>query len=123
MTYRLTPSDAVVRLADGVFIPDDPQNADRQRYEAWLAEGNTPRPAAAPPAPDPDARFLAKTAIYRRATDAELEALEATLPSLPLRERLMWQDAEGGLVRVAEVRPVFAAVLGEERAEALLAPA
>jgi hypothetical protein len=35
----------------------------------------------------------------------------------------MWQDAEGGLVRVGDVRPLFVAVVGEERAEELLAPA
>ncbi|MDH5560593.1 MAG: hypothetical protein OEY59_07020 [Deltaproteobacteria bacterium] len=30
---------------NGESIPDDPRNAARQRYEAWLLEGNQPDPA------------------------------------------------------------------------------
>ena len=35
----------VVRLADNVFIPMDPDNTDYQAYLKWVAEGNTPLPA------------------------------------------------------------------------------
>lgn len=87
------------------------------------------RPVPAPePVPEPDPatppapRHLAKTAIIRRATDAELELLTATLASLPLRERLLWQDAEGGVVIVDEVRPLFVDAVGAARADELLAP-
>ena len=50
MTYTLTQSECcVIRDADGAAIPDDPLNADWRAYQAWLAAGNTPTPAPAPP--------------------------------------------------------------------------
>lgn len=39
-------TDVIQRVADGAFIPHDPQNTDWQKYEAWLATGNTPLPSA-----------------------------------------------------------------------------
>ena len=71
-----------------------------------------------PPAP---MRSIAKTTIYRRATDQELALLEATLPTLPLRDRMMWQDAVGGTVYVEEVMSFFVAAVGQTRANELLA--
>jgi hypothetical protein len=49
--YQLTAGTGVVRASDGATIPNDPRNADWQAYAAWLAKGNAPDPAAAPPAP------------------------------------------------------------------------
>ena len=51
MTYQLTTSNMIVRLADNAFIPPDPANTDYQAYLAWLAEGNTPLPAPEAPRP------------------------------------------------------------------------
>ena len=42
-------SGTIFRRADDAFIPNDPENLDRQEYDAWVAAGNTPDPAAPPP--------------------------------------------------------------------------
>jgi hypothetical protein len=39
----------IVRDEDGAFIPFDPDNVDYQEYMTWLAEGNEPAAAVAPP--------------------------------------------------------------------------
>ena len=51
MTYQLTTTSYILRLADNAMIPQDPANRDFVEYQAWLAAGNTPEPAPAPPAP------------------------------------------------------------------------
>lgn len=48
MTYQLTSSSTIVRLADNAFIPADPANTDYQAYLAWIEEGNEPLAAPAP---------------------------------------------------------------------------
>jgi hypothetical protein len=50
MTYQLTHTDCILRLADNAFIPPDPANTDYAAYLAWLEAGNTPEPA---PEPEP----------------------------------------------------------------------
>ena len=54
MTYQLTSSDSILRLADNAFIPQAPGNRDYREYLDWLEAGNTPEPAPAPPAPGPN---------------------------------------------------------------------
>jgi hypothetical protein len=51
MTYQLTCGDSIHRSSDNAFIPPDPSNRDYREYLDWLAAGNTPEPAPAPPAP------------------------------------------------------------------------
>ncbi|WP_169307516.1 DUF4376 domain-containing protein [Chitiniphilus eburneus] len=45
--YR-TMGDCIIRVQDGASIPADPDNYDYLDYLAWIAEGNTPLPAAGP---------------------------------------------------------------------------
>lgn len=48
--YQLTAGSAVLRVADGAFVPSDPLNRDWIAYQGWLDAGNTPDPAPPPPA-------------------------------------------------------------------------
>jgi hypothetical protein len=47
--YRLSDDGWIVRLADMAFIPPDPRNADRQRYDEWIEAGGVPDPYEPPP--------------------------------------------------------------------------
>lgn len=99
------------RMIDGVLVAltTEEEAARAAEEAAW-----TPPPAE---------RLIAKTTIYRRATDAEITAFQAFLSTqATLRQRLMWQDAEGGLVRLDDVEPLAVALFGEARAAVLLAP-
>ena len=73
MTYQLTTSDTILRLADNAFLPPDPANTDYAAYLAWLEAGNTPDPAPEPVAPVPltPAERLAVSGL----TVADLKAL------------------------------------------------
>jgi len=51
MTYQLTTSTSILRLADNACIPPDPANRDYRDYLEWVEAGNTPEPAPEPPAP------------------------------------------------------------------------
>jgi hypothetical protein len=70
VSYKLTAGTAVVRVADGALIPNDPANVDRQAYELWLGAGNTPLPADPPPPPSNVAESAA------RARSTKLEEIE-----------------------------------------------
>lgn len=109
-----------------VAVPYIARPGDAAAANQWiLAEIATGayavQPFAPPPEPAAPPRTIAKTTIYRRATDAELTLLEATLAALPLRQRLLWQDAEGGTVYVEDVEPFFVQAVGAARAAQLLA--
>jgi hypothetical protein len=79
-------STSVLRREDNATIPDDPANRDRQEYNSWLADGNTPDPPdppEEPPAPTPvelpahpEAEMDAATKGY---VDTEVAKLRATL--------------------------------------------
>jgi hypothetical protein len=44
-------SEMILRRVDGAFIPNDPANRDREAFELWVAEGNTPDPPDEPEQP------------------------------------------------------------------------
>ena len=56
MSYQLTATDVILRIADNTFIPPDPANIDYAAYLEWVAAGSTPAPAPElPTPPDPTA--------------------------------------------------------------------
>ena len=53
MIYRKTATNAIQRILDNAFIPDDPDNRDYAEYLRWVAAGNTAENYVAPPPPIP----------------------------------------------------------------------
>jgi hypothetical protein len=86
--YRLTADDVIIRTEDGASIPGDPDNTDRQVYDAWIAKGGVPDPYVKPPPAIPpqisDRQFFQQLALA--GTITEKEALEAvkvgTIPAV-----------------------------------------
>lgn len=70
--YKLNSHGSITRTADGAFIPADPENTDYAAYLAWLAEGNTPKPADAP---DHEAIIEAKKQAVRAVREVVLGRL------------------------------------------------
>lgn len=76
-----------------------------------------------PPTPPPPPRIVYKADIWRRATDAEAEAMDAMLDSQPVRLRRMWTDAtqlQSDDELFAVIEGALVSAFGAERAGELL---
>jgi hypothetical protein len=111
--YQLTTSTSIIRLSDNAFIPADPGNRDFAEYTAWLADGNTPEPVPAPPAPGPD--YLAFwDALLVSTVYASLR--EQSFTSLPMNTIAtefiaLIGDAKAGRANEAAIQASMAAIL------------
>jgi hypothetical protein len=113
MTYQLTSSDSILRLADNAFIPQAPGNRDYREYLDWLEAGNTPEPAPAPPAPGPD--YLA---FWDALTTSTIYAAirEQSFTSLPMNTLAtefiaLIGDAKAGRPNEAAIQQSMTAIL------------
>lgn len=93
MSYRLTENPRMVlRVADGVWIPDDARNGDYAEYTRWLAAGNVPEPYVPPPPAVPAAvsAFQARASLHLAGLLPTVEAMIADAGT-PTVVRLAWE--------------------------------
>ncbi|RAI36229.1 hypothetical protein CH341_30470 [Rhodoplanes roseus] len=93
--YRAGPFDTIVRLSDGMVIPTDPANRDRQMFEQWVADGHAPLPVAVADDPVP-AISKAQCLLWLLQlgkTEADVDAFIEAIPDPTDREiaRIEWR--------------------------------
>jgi hypothetical protein len=101
--------NGVIRLSDGLVIPFAIDSPEKTEYEAWVAQGNTPRPN--PPSghhkwDDVNKLWYADSEVTEKLTDdtansedAKLAEIDSLLPS--------WAQVESyldGLANLADVK-------------------
>lgn len=111
--YQLTSSTSILRLSDNAFIPQAPGNRDYREYQEWLAKGNTPLPAPAPPAPGSDYiafwNALTTSTVYASIREQSM----ASLPMNTLATELiaLLGDAKAGRANASAIQQSMAAIL------------
>ena len=101
------PSGAVasVRHPNGFAVPMDPDNADYQAYQRWVAAGNTAQPADPAPLVYHDGINIDQRIRTTNATPAELwRATLAQRTGYRATLTLIAVDAGNGAVRTIEAR-------------------
>ena len=110
MTYKLTPSPSITRLADGASIPADPANTDYAAYLQWLSEGNVPTPADPIVIPVPTTISMAQAQLALLAA-GHLDAVEDAVEMMPRESQIIWRKA-GTVVRGNPLVVQLAGLLG-----------
>lgn len=77
--YKYGIFNAIIRIADNVTIPRDPDNTSYQEFLEWERNGNTPEPYVPPPLTqyqqnDLDAKNYAKLKALMNMTPAQVQA-------------------------------------------------
>lgn len=131
--YQLTKTDLVIRLEDGASIPNDPANTDRQQYEAWLSEGNTPEsvPIATPTADEVWTKIRlirdSKTQTggyqvagkwYHSDTFSRTQQMGLLLMGGSMPSGLSWKTMDGSFVQMTPTlaQQIFAAAAAQDQA-------
>ncbi len=86
--YRLTDTDAILRLADGALIPADPANRQYRAYLAWTQSGGTPEAAPIQAAPR---TATAKQLRYALNATGQRGVWDAALAAASADTRDYWQ--------------------------------
>lgn len=114
MSYQLLPGGLIRRLADQATIPTDPANRDYRAYQQWLAQGNTPQPAAAAAPEPPDYVGFWDAVLLSQAYQS---LLAQAMVALPVNTALTafiaaFQDAKVGRPNVPAIQACIGLVVG-----------